>query len=208
MNGQSRHALTTDELDRELADALRVEPSVEFRASVHARLAGERIQPSWGRLAPAVVACAGLAAVLVGGAFWLNAIEPAPVTQAGGDRPGSPVAIVGRGVSASPGGPDKARPTSDLKPVAAMLRPTIARRAPAEPHQVPSPAVESTLPQTEVLLSDSEQAGLRLLFESVAAGRLELPESMLSEPTPPIVKAQRDAPVDPWTDGRAEGDVQ
>jgi hypothetical protein len=63
--------------------------------------------------------------------------------------------------------------------------------------------------EPEVLLPESERAGVRLLFEALAAGRLELPEDMLQDLSLPIVEA-RTGPHDldsPWTDS-SEGDVR
>jgi hypothetical protein len=40
----------------------------------------------------------------------------------------------------------------------------------------------------DILLSDSERSGFRLLWETAATGRLRLPEEMLQDSTVPIIE--------------------
>jgi hypothetical protein len=60
----------------------------------------------------------------------------------------------------------------------------------------------------EVLLSESERAGVQLLLESAASGRLRLPEEMLRDLSLPIVEARTAFPdLDaPWV--TVDGAVQ
>ena len=68
------HSLT--DLDRELADAFRAQPSGEFRARIRARVAGEAMNDRWRLSLPA--AYAGMAGVIMTGAIWFMSFSEAP----------------------------------------------------------------------------------------------------------------------------------
>jgi hypothetical protein len=195
------HSLTPDDIDRQLAAALRVDPSAEFRARIRERLTAEEIATGWRLYRPAA-ACAALGIVLVTGTMWFMSPGAGPVRQASvGPAPS------GTHVAPAPTAADAAAPQP------ARLNP--ARTAASRPLPRPAVASEVNEPiarpvgQPAVLLSESEQAGVRLLFESLAAGRLELPEEMLRDSVLPIIEARTDAPAShsPWDDND-EGDRQ
>ena len=172
MDDRPGYTLNTEDLDRELAAAIRLEPSADFRARVRARVAGEQIKAPWGvRLLP-IVACAGLAGLLAAGAWWLNEPVPAsaPLAQASVTMPAGALPFT------EPAATESRQPS--VAPRRALTRPV--------PRVSERPAVDARARTPEVLLSESEKAGVRLLFESAASGRLELPPEMLQDTTVPL----------------------
>jgi len=160
--------MTSDDLDRELAAVLRVEPSAGFRAQIRDRVSGESIRSRWTGAVPIVLAASVAIAAAV--------LAVSPTGDA--DRPSDRRAAVGTDVSLgalSPGA--TARPHDVVQPQ------TRHRRA------APRVGIEPRRP--EVLLSASEQAGVRLLFESVASGRLELPPEMLQDLSLRVADSER-----------------
>ena len=163
MDGTNRPPLNVGDLDRALSDALGVEPSREFPSRVRARLVQESIQPRW--FAARVPLTLAAALMLVAGAMVLVREDI--------EQPSPQVAAV-----------DVVLP--------AMTEPVTAPPQPAVPRPTPRLVVAESRPsvvvrQPEVLLSESEQAGVRLLFESAATGRLQLPPEMLRDLSLPLV---------------------
>jgi hypothetical protein len=78
----------------------------------------------------------------------------------------------------------------------AMPVPIVAKPAGPSPRRAvgatPRPSVGASRP--EVLLSATEQAGVRLLFETAASGRLQLPPEMLHDL--PLAFASGDGPTE------------
>ena len=196
------HPIMPDDLDRELADALRAEPSAEFRARIRARVDGEYMSTGWR--VPAA-AYAGFAGVIVASAIWFMPYGAPPVRQvidaAPSARPPEPVTEASSTNVAPPLGTpprERGRTSRRVTQSPAMAQATGSVNVPASaPVSVP-----------EVLLSDSERAGVRLLLESAASGRLRLPEEMLRDLSLPIVEARTTFPDpdSPWV--TVEGAVQ
>lgn len=207
------HSIIPPDLDRELADAVRVEPSGEFRARIRARVAGENMNSGWHLPQPAA-AYAGLAGVIVAGALWFMPYGAAPVRQAIVEPPStrSPVASTETVSTDKAPNPEMAPPeharTPRRAPVPAVTaRTTNPSTAPA--NEPTASAIATDVPSTpEVLLSESERAGVQLLLESAASGRLRLPEEMLRDLSLPIVEARTTFPDPdlPWV--TVEGAVQ
>ena len=182
----SQHAMTPNDLERELTEALRVSPSGEFKARIRTRLDAEEMRAAWQPRVPVIV-FAGIASLLVAGGVWL--------------MPGShPVAPTQVASTPSPHVAQRLHPpvadATTVPPRAPIPRRSTKPTRPAARAQVP-PLAEAPAPRAaepEVLLSESERAGVRLLFESAASGRLRLPEEMLQDPTPPIVEARTSVP--------------
>src|SRR3954465_15646792 len=170
--------MTSVDLDRELTAALRVEPSPELRVRVRARIAGARMNASW-RWLLRVGGCAGTAGLVIAAAGW-NSFEsssPADLT-----RSASRIETIHRQPLAPPRS-QAVIATTPLRPVKVAQRLVRARR------QLPLPAVGAAVREPEVLLSESERDGVRMLLDSVASGRLELPHEMLRDLSLPIVQA-------------------
>jgi hypothetical protein len=164
MDGTNRPSLNMEDVDRALIDAMGVEPSHEFRSRVRARLAQESVRPRWHAARVPLTLAAAL--MIVAGAMVL--------VRDDGEQPQPRVAAA-----------DVALP--------AMTHPVFAPPQPAVPRPAPRRAVAQSRPsivvrEPEVLLSASEQAGVRLLFESAATGRLQLPPEMLRDLSLPLVE--------------------
>ncbi len=204
------HSLT--DLDRELADALRAEPSGEFRARIRARVASEAMNDRWRLPLPA--AYAGVAGVIMAGAIWFISFGEAPGRQVRDEvpsrRPTMPASDTTSIGSIPPATNAERVPGSPARDVPS--RRTIARKATPSSPAYESPATSSSTAEVasgpEVLLSDSERAGVQLLLESAASGRLRLPEEMLRDLSLPIVEARTTIPDPdlPWV--TVEGAVQ
>ena len=161
MDGQNRPPLNVEDLDRALADALRIEPSSDFRSHVRDRVTREPMRPRWVAAVPLALA----ASLVIASAFVLSrdAVNEPPAEQI----------ATAQDVMLAP-----ITPPMTTKPQG-MVR--------SGPHRaVAAPRLPVGVSQPEVLLSASEQAGVRLLFESVASGRLELPPEMLRELSLPL----------------------
>jgi hypothetical protein len=135
-----------DEIDRELASALSIEPSPEFRARVRERIAREPAPRSW-YLQWRVVGV-GVAAVAVAMALVLGRIDPA-------------------GSARQPGGPLTERrplPSTALagSPVSVLVPQTFGTAV-----LRPAPRVR----EPEVLMAPGERRGLRQLEALVREGR-------------------------------------
>jgi hypothetical protein len=205
------HSLT--DVDRELAEALRAEPSGEFRARIRARVASEAMNDRW-RLPLPAAAYAGVAGVIMAGALWFMSFGQAPGRQMRDQVPsGHPTmpATDTTSIRSIPSATNAERvPGSPARDVPGRL--TIARKTTAPPPSNESPAMSSRAADIasgpEVLLSDSERAGVQLLLESAASGRLRLPEEMLRDLSLPIVEARTTIsdPDLPWV--TVEGAVQ
>jgi len=204
------HSITPHDLDRELADALRTEPSGEFRARIRARVDGEKMNVGWRLPQPA--AYAGFAGVIVAAAIWFMPYGAAPVRQASNEAPATAVGsteTVSTGEAPHPmmRAPDSSRTLRRAPALAVTARTTKSAAALAnEPTASATAADVSSGP--EVLLSESERAGVQLLLESAASGRLRLPEEMLRDLSLPIVEARTAFPDPdaPWV--TVEGAVQ
>jgi len=204
------HSLT--DLDRELADALRAEPSGEFRARIRARVASEAMNGRWRLPLPA--AYAGVAGVIMAGAIWFMSFGQAPGRQVRDEvpsgRPTMPATDATSIASIPPATNNERVLGSPARDVPSRL--TIARKATPPSPTNESPAASSSTAGVaggpEVLLSDSERAGMQLLLESAASGRLRLPEEMLRDLSLPIVEARTTSPDPdlPWV--TVEGAVQ
>ena len=188
MDGSKRHAMTPGDLDHglaeELTEALHVSPSAEFRARIRTRLDAEEMRAAWHPRVPVVV-FAGIASLLVAGGVWLMPGSHPVATTPVASTPSPHVAQLLH--------PAVAGATKVSLPAPIPQKSTKPIRQTA---QVP-PVAEAPVPRAaepEVLLSESERAGVRLLFESAASGRLRLPEEMLQDPTPPIVEARTSVP--------------
>jgi hypothetical protein len=161
-----------DDLDRDLAAVLGVDPSVEFRARVRERIARESMASPWRLFGPRFVPVAAATVVVVVAGMYVFT---------GPQGPGPAVAI-----------PRQASTAGDIvlpAPVAAVAPPpsTAPRRIAVAN---PSSAVVAVTARHEVLLSESERAGVRLLFQAIAEDRLELPDDVLAPATAPIAAIQ------------------
>jgi hypothetical protein len=216
-------SMMPDDLDRELADALAVDPSAGLPARIRERISAEA-KAANGRWQVSLAVAAGLCSVVAAGTIWLSMSAPGPLSQPQYDAVVRDVPATGaeqpdhQAASAAPA-PTTApalTPTPRATPTVAS-RNTVppqrdARRSPAAGAVLPG-AIEEHRETAEVLLSDAEKAGVRLLFESAASGRLKLPEDMLQDPSVPIA---RDRPSlipisEPFSLDRRvprEGDVQ
>ncbi len=197
MDGSQQAGMTPDDFDRELAGALRISPSGEFRARIRARVSGEHMRAGWWPQVP-MAAYAGFAGLVVVVGLWLMSGSRAvsPVQMAGGTLPRA--ARDADGVPSGQGQPPRAAVGNASVNSPSSLAQDRERppRPVARTHAAPlskTPAVPAS--DQEVLLSESEIAGVRLLFESAASGRLRLPEDMLQDPTPPIVEARTSVPL-------------
>jgi len=190
------------DLDRELADALRAEPSGEFRARIGARVAAENMNLGW-RLPQPAAAYAGFAGVIVAAAIWFMPYGAAPVRQASDEAPSTAVAST-------------EAPHPMMRPRSRTIRPGPLPAVTARPtksatvlaNEPTASATSANASEPEVLLSQSELAGVQLLLESAASGRLKLPEAMLRDLSLPIVEARTTFPDPdtPWV--TVEGAVQ
>ena len=163
MDGTNRPPMNVEDCDRALIDALGVEPSHEFRSRVRARVAQESILPRWHAARVPMTLAAAL--LIVAGALVLvqdDSVQPQPHVAAA----------------------DVVLPAI-AQPVVLLPQPAVARSAPRRATAEARPAV--VVREPEVLLSASEQAGVRLLFESAATGRLQLPPEMLRDLSLPLV---------------------
>jgi hypothetical protein len=173
MYGRNQPSLNPDDLDRVLIDALNVEPSSEFRSRVRGRVMRESMRSRWTATAPLVVA-ASLAFVAIGFTLSRDVVDERPVQRI---ATGADVML-----------PSVSEPmTTNTSPV---IRPTL--------RSVAKRRLPTDVSQPQVLLSASEQAGVRLLFESAASGSLQLPPEMLQDLSLPIVRVA----------GTTEGDNQ
>jgi hypothetical protein len=137
-----------DEIDRELASALSIEPSPEFRARVRARVASEPAPRSWYLLWRVVGV--GVAAVAVVMALVLGRLDPAGDTRSA-SRP-----VTER--SPLPSTVLTASPVS--VPVLQAVATAVSRRKPR-------------VREPEVLVSPSDVRGLRQLAAIVREGRTQ-----------------------------------
>jgi len=182
-----------DEIDRELASLLSVEPSAEFRARVRARIASEPLPRPWylqWRVAAAVAAVAAAVSVVTG------------------------VAIV-RVIPAQPAG--AAAPVAENRPAAAARA---VDAAPAQPAHVGVMAPRRRAPRAggaEVVVDDTAMRGLRQLDAIVREGRTRFvfadEHVVLAEPVRDIVITPiAVAPIEVATNaepvGSSEGDQQ
>jgi len=197
-----------EDLDRELTNVLRVEPSGEFRARLRSRVSAEEMKSSW-RLRLPVTVCAGIASLLIAGGWWLESSTSAllippdrqvldgAVTRPGVTRPASQVEAQTALTTELPTAPTVLTPHArgTIRPGAALA--------------VSAPVATPAAGRQEVLIADAERAGVRLLFDAVAAGRLELPEDMLQNLSLPIVEARTGLSDfdSPWVDSH-QGDAQ
>jgi hypothetical protein len=160
-----------DELERELAAAVDVEPSGEFRARVRERVAHESMTSRWHLAAvPAMVSAGAVAAAILAVILWPG--QPADGPQLQGTS--------GADIT--------------LSAVRAPALPTVSRASlpPAIRTHV-SPSVRPCEP--EVLLSASERDGLRLLLAAIADDRFKSPDDRV--PTVPAVTPVVAAQVEP-----------
>lgn len=176
MDGQNRPPLNVDDVERALTDALQLEPSSGFRSRVRERVTQESMRTRWVGATPLVLAAS---LVIVASAFAL--LRDAVDERRGQIAPGSDVTL-----AAVPEN-TVAHPTSEIRlprPIAAT-RPAAVTRALSDPRHAARPRVPIGR-EPEVLLSASEQSGVRLLFESAASGRLQLPPEMLRDLSLPL----------------------
>lgn len=157
-----------DELDHELAAAVDVEPSGEFRARVRERIARESMTPRW-RLAamPAMVSAGAMAAVVIAVVLWPE--QPADRAPLHGTS-GTDVTLAAVSVPAPPTGPRASRPPAIKTHVSPPVRPS----------------------EPEVLLSVSERDGFRLLLAAIADDRFKSPDDRVSAVpvVTPVIAAQ------------------
>jgi hypothetical protein len=178
-----------DEIDRELASALSIEPSPEFRARVRARIEREPAPRAW-YLQWRVVG-AGVAALLVAATVGLI-MSRTTVTNTASTR--DPIAVV-----------RSDHPT---------LR--VADSTTAQP-RIAVPAVRRQSPRVnrvEVLVAPEEVRALRVLADLVREGRTqfvfadEAPSPVKEIVVAPIVIEPIDAATNPEPGGLSEGDQQ
>lgn len=149
MDGHEHQPLTDEALDREIAAALDVEPSLEFRARVRARVATEPVHVPWWRSpawAGVSFAAAAAAVLLVGWTVW----TPDPLAV-------EPPRIVARA------------PVHETAPVPEVTsEPPVIRMASDERPQAPR-----VVRGSEVLVSAEEASSLRHLLAAIAQQRVE-----------------------------------
>ncbi len=166
------HALTDDALDRDIAQALAVDPSPEFAARVRTRIANEPEPGMWRRVlalrsswlvASVAVAAAVVATVVVTRSDRSTAptITPTLTARAIGAM-SVPLPYVGSGFSR----------TYNAQVVHSSLR--SVGPAEAGPHVPPTVGPAKAGPQVEVLLDPRETRALRSLIAGVRDSRLDL----------------------------------
>jgi hypothetical protein len=166
MDGQRGGAMTDDELDDALTAAACVDPSAEFRARVRTRIGRATMLSPWSRWAPVCLASALAVAIALMVTAGRKTANPVSDEQAAYRAvPHGNVAPVAPSISANV-----------LAPLTQRTRVTDGAAADARREALPE-----TEQHAEVLVSESEQAGVRLLFEAVASGTFELPPEMLHD---------------------------
>ena len=168
MDGHGRRSLSDDTLEREIAAALRVDPSPEFLPRTRARIASEQMHNGWmwspyWRWGGAVLA---MAAVAIVGVSILS--KPTADRSEAGSRASS------EAPRREPGDP----------PVERTLQPARAGGDPAERSPAPARAGAESVErgvalalgravEPEVFISQDEASALRQLFAAMSSGRLE-----------------------------------
>jgi len=174
MDGHEHQPLSADALDREIAAALAVEPSPEFRARVRARVATDEIHVAWWR--SPTWAGFSIAMVMVGIiAGWIGWNRPAVVD--------APRVSTGTAVETTPtpiaGG--SAPPVVRLERLDA--RQTARRESPVAPRRAQAS-------RREVIVSPDDASALRHLVTAIATRQLDAsdipPLGTESAPLPPI----------------------
>jgi hypothetical protein len=181
-----------DEIDRELASALSIEPSPEFRARVRARIASEPAPRSW--YLQWRVAGVGVGAVAVAMALVLGRLDPAGDTR----RPSRPVTER----SPLPSTALTASPVS--MPVLQAVATTVSRRKPRvhEPEVLVAPGEIRGLGQLEAIVNQG-----RMQFVFSDASSLER-ESAKDIAIAPIAIAPTEIAATSEFSVNAEGDEQ
>ncbi len=165
--------MDASEIDRDLQQALAVEPSPEFVARVRAQIASEPAASVWWR--PRVLVAAGaLAVVIVAAVLVLRPHEQVPSKAADGSSPAEHPAVV----------PERTPESLVAQGFSPGATPVVVQGfSPAAPGPAVSrPAVSSSKrDDPEVLVSQAEMKGLRLLITLANQGDARL-ESLLAEP--------------------------
>ena len=147
--------MTSDELDRELHDALNIEPPAGYAARIRARVAVEQLgaagHNAWW---PVGLVAAGVAVLIAGGLFVRR-----------DDFPGSVRVATSRSTGVMPDEAiTPARPDERGRPPAVERRDAGGVRRFARGAAHPDPALQSADSEPAVLISADDAAGLRLLM--------------------------------------------
>lgn len=173
MDGHEHEQVSDQTLDRQIAAALAVEPSPEFRARVRARVATDKVHvawwrsPTWAGFSIAMVTVG----VIAGWIGWNRAVVDAPRASAGTTVETTPALVAG----------DSAPPVVRVERLDA--RQTARRESPVAPRR----ALAS---RREVIVSPDDASALRHLVTAIATRQLDAgdipPLRTESVPLPPI----------------------